>query len=97
MAKITPITEHFQHFLVDLKESFWGDLYDQTKQAWKQFWRRSRSECGICTVAGERTSAVRCRIATTATVTTNAILSLASGPCGCALRAPGGRTFCRRG
>src|SRR5271166_851933 len=37
MAKITPITEHFQHFLVDLKESFWGDLYDHTKQAWKQF------------------------------------------------------------
>lgn len=37
MAKITTITEHFQHFLADLKESFWGDLYGQTKQAWKQF------------------------------------------------------------
>jgi putative transposase len=37
MAKITPITEHFQHFLGDLKESLWGDLYDHTKQAWKQF------------------------------------------------------------
>ncbi len=36
MAKITPITEHFQHFLSELKESFWGDLYDHTKQAWKQ-------------------------------------------------------------
>src|SRR5271157_3838818 len=35
MAKVTPITEHFQHFLLDLKESFWGDLYHHTKQAWK--------------------------------------------------------------
>jgi hypothetical protein len=24
MAKITSISEHFQHFLGDLKESFWG-------------------------------------------------------------------------
>jgi len=26
MAKIVSITEHFQHFPADLKESFWGDL-----------------------------------------------------------------------
>jgi putative transposase len=37
MAKITTITEHFQHFLTELKESFWGDLYGQTKQAWQRF------------------------------------------------------------
>jgi hypothetical protein len=37
MAKIIPITEHFQHFLAEMKESFWGDVYGQTKQAWKQF------------------------------------------------------------
>lgn len=37
MAQITPITEHFQHFLADLKETFWGDLYGQTRLAWKQF------------------------------------------------------------
>jgi transposase-like protein len=37
MAKIIPITEHFQHFLAEIKESFWGDVYGQTKQAWKQF------------------------------------------------------------
>jgi putative transposase len=36
MAKVTPITEQFQHFLQEMKESFWGDLYDRTKQAWKQ-------------------------------------------------------------
>ncbi len=37
MAKITSITEHFQHFLTDLKESFWGDLEAKTRLAWKQF------------------------------------------------------------
>src|SRR5947208_14681051 len=33
MAKIIPISEHFQHFLAEMKESFWGDLYGQTKLA----------------------------------------------------------------
>ena len=37
MAKIVPITEHFQHFLEEMKESFWGDLYGQTKLAWQRF------------------------------------------------------------
>src|SRR5215470_663901 len=37
MAKIIPITEHFQHFLSELKESFWGELYGQTRQAWQKF------------------------------------------------------------
>jgi len=37
MGKVTPITEQFQHFVADLKESFWGDLYGQTRQAWKRF------------------------------------------------------------
>ena len=37
MAKIVSITEHFQHFLSDLKESFWGDLEQKTRLAWKQF------------------------------------------------------------
>ena len=37
MAKIIPITEHFQHFLAEMKESFWCDLYGQTRQAWQQF------------------------------------------------------------
>lgn len=40
MAKITPIrvTEQFQHFVQELQESFWGDLYGKTRQAWKRFW-----------------------------------------------------------
>ena len=33
MAKVTPITEHFQHFVADLKESFWGECQGQTKKA----------------------------------------------------------------
>ena len=37
MGKVTSISEHFQHFLADLKETFWGDLYGQTRLAWKQF------------------------------------------------------------
>jgi hypothetical protein len=39
MAKIIPITEHLPHFLAEMKESFWGDLYGQTKQAWQQFFQ----------------------------------------------------------
>ena len=31
MRNVTPITEHFQHFLADLKETFWGDGYGKAK------------------------------------------------------------------
>ena len=37
MARVIPITEQFQHFVSDLKESFWGDLYGKTQLAWKEF------------------------------------------------------------
>ena len=37
MAKVTPMTEQFQHFVKDLKESFWGDLCGKTRQAWERF------------------------------------------------------------
>ena len=40
MAKIIPIDEHFQHFLAEMKESFWGDLYGQTRQAWQRFFEQ---------------------------------------------------------
>ena len=43
MAKIVSITEHFLHFLSDVKESFWGDLELRTRLAWKQFFE-SESE-----------------------------------------------------
>lgn len=45
MGKVTPITEQFQHFVGDLKESFWGDVYGKTKLAWQRFWEEeSRPE-----------------------------------------------------
>jgi len=37
MAKIVSISDHFEHFLNDLKDSFWGDLEQKTRLAWKQF------------------------------------------------------------
>ena len=43
MAKITSIDEHFEHFLSDLKDSFWGDLEQKTRLAWKQLFE-SESE-----------------------------------------------------
>jgi hypothetical protein len=43
MAKIVSITEHFQHFLADLKESFWGDLEQKTRFAFKRL-REEESE-----------------------------------------------------
>jgi hypothetical protein len=43
MAKIIPIPEQFQHFLAEMKESFWGDLHGQTQLAWQRFLSCSRS------------------------------------------------------
>jgi putative transposase len=36
MQKLTPETEQFQHFIEQVKESFWGDVYDKGKQAVKE-------------------------------------------------------------
>ena len=43
MTKIVSIDERFQHFLSDIKESFWGDLEGRTKLAWKHLFE-SESE-----------------------------------------------------
>jgi putative transposase len=40
MGKVTEITEQFQHYLEEMKESFWGELYGKTRQAWRQFLER---------------------------------------------------------
>jgi transposase-like protein len=40
MAKIIPITEHFQHFVEELKESFWGDLQGRAQQAAQKFFQQ---------------------------------------------------------
>jgi putative transposase len=46
MAKITPmrVTEQFTAFVNEIKDSFWGDLYGQTRLAWKKFWE-AQSMC----------------------------------------------------
>jgi putative transposase len=38
MTKLAPATEQYQHFLSNLRESFWGDVYGTTRLAWKKFW-----------------------------------------------------------
>lgn len=37
MLKLAPATEQFQHFVSNLRESFWGDLNERTREAWKKF------------------------------------------------------------
>ena len=48
MAKITSlrVTEQFEHFVRDLRENFWRDVYGQTRLAWKgaQLDRQGASE-----------------------------------------------------
>lgn len=34
MRRVIPITEHFQHFVEDVKGGFWGDVYGKTRQYW---------------------------------------------------------------
>ena len=36
MGKVTPITEQFQHFVQEVKESFWGDLNGKARAAMQQ-------------------------------------------------------------
>lgn len=36
MQKLAPVTEQFQHFVEQVKESFWGDVHDKGKQAVKE-------------------------------------------------------------
>src|SRR5438128_4218062 len=45
MGRIFRWTEQFQHFAEEVRESFWGDLYGQTRRAWQRFWEEeSRRE-----------------------------------------------------
>ena len=53
MARVIPITEQFQHFVSELKESFWGDLYGKTKLAWKEFLEGVSQEARDRYVCGE--------------------------------------------
>ena len=52
MAKVTPISEQFQHFVSELRESFWGDLQGQVQRSMGQLFellserQRERRGCG---------------------------------------------------
>ena len=35
MRRVIPMTEQFQHFLLEVKENFWGEVYRRTALAWK--------------------------------------------------------------
>ncbi len=37
MRRVIPITEQFQHFVAELKESFWGDVYGRTRRFWQDY------------------------------------------------------------
>jgi putative transposase len=36
MKRVIPMTEQFQHFLQEVHENFWGELYRRTAWAWKK-------------------------------------------------------------
>jgi len=37
MRTVAPMTEQFQHFVADLKETFWGDVYGKARGALEEF------------------------------------------------------------
>jgi hypothetical protein len=96
MAKVAPISEHFQHFLEDVRESLWGDLYGQTRLAWKKFFEaESQRERDRYLGLGRHE-----RIEPEQRVdyrNPNETLGRDSAPSGCASRERGVRSFCPRG
>ena len=93
MAKVTPITEQFQNFVSELKESFWGDLQGQVQQSMRRLFEllteRQRDLYMVEPAAPPAEGAA----AIIATATTSATSSPASGRCGCASPAPASEGF----
>ena len=56
MAKIIPITEHFQHFLAEMKESFWAIYMGRRGKRGNSFSSCSRSGNGTGSRAGDAMS-----------------------------------------
>lgn len=52
MRTVAPMTEQFQHFVADLKETFWGDVYGKARGALEEFLARES--------ARQRDESVRC-------------------------------------
>jgi len=74
MLKLAPATEQFQHFVSNLRESFWGDLNGRTREAWKKFFEadseRQRDRFAVVML----TNAILSSDGITATVITSVIL-----------------------
>ena len=45
MAKVIPINERFQHFVEELQESFWGDLYGRISVGGRRWQTNSIGRC----------------------------------------------------
>jgi len=96
MAKIIPITEHFQHCLAEMKQSFWGDLYGQTRQAWQRFFElQSERQRDRFSGWGRYERRRGGKGASTATATMSGVSWPGWGRFGCALRVRASRAFCR--
>jgi putative transposase len=61
MRRVIPMTEQFQHFLLEVKENFWGEVYRRTALGWKglleeQSWKERDRYLGVKEYAraGER-------------------------------------------
>ena len=37
MTTLAPWTEQWQHFTYEVREQFWGDLAQHTRQSWQDF------------------------------------------------------------
>ena len=59
MQTLAPWTEQWQHFTAEVREQFWGDLAQDTRQSWQDLLGRLSIECGIVTSASASMNAVR--------------------------------------
>ncbi len=74
MAKVTEISEHLQHFLAEMKESFWGICMGRRKWSGSGFSSCNRSGSGTGTRCERSTSAGGTSISPIAMDTTSGIL-----------------------
>jgi hypothetical protein len=91
------MTEQFEHFVRELKESFWCDLYGQTRLAWKKFWEAEsiRERDSYMKMGWHDPIEKRQRIDYRNGLYEQGLCDAIGGRSGCALRARVGRTFCR--
>jgi len=97
MAKVIPINERFQHFVEELQESFWGDLYGRTRLAWKKFFELESERLRDRYAGWPQHGGERGNPEAIATGIMSAVLPPCSARYGCGSRGPEGRVSCRPG